>query len=156
MENEVKKMSRFEFLITAVERLKRWNIEGSLPIYILGAVIIYNFIFFSIFDNYGLYIFIPIAMAAISYYLKYWETDVPWRLYLGFVLVQMALFWDFLVSASYIPNFGSYEFTSLPTLLLDTGGMFVGLNWWMEYKDDKERLVKLDIKKDEKTPDENK
>ena len=148
MENEKKDSSRFEFLFIALQRVKRSNIEGSLAIYILITVILYNFVFFSIFANYGLYIFLPLVLAVLSYYLKYWKTKITWKLYLGFAMLQFALLWDFMVSASYLPNNGSYDYTSIPTLVLDAVGMLIGINWWMEYRDNDDISAKLDIKKD--------
>lgn len=111
-----------EFVITRHKK-------GDLPLVILSVVIVYNFIFFTFPQGFGIYFTFPFLMLIISFFTRYWEPEIARdsqrRRVAGLVAAILGLLMDLVVSLTFMinPDTGITEYESIPTLVLDILGL---------------------------------
>ncbi|MHA2030114.1 MAG: hypothetical protein ACXAC2_08535 [Candidatus Kariarchaeaceae archaeon] len=111
--------------------------KGMLPIQLLGAVAVYNFVFFQAQAGKEIYVLIPLLAALICYLFKYWEFPSKVKYYLSGGSLLFGLSWDLIVSISFVPRYDGrygYNIDAIPTLLADFFGLLSAIVWFTNEK----------------------
>lgn len=121
--------------------------KGQLPFQLLVLVVIYNFVFFQAEEGKEIYVFIPLLSLIICYVFKYWEFPRKIKYNLSGSALFIGLFWDLIVSISFIPTYTNWgwSYDSGPTLAADLIALFSAIVWFTNEKkmiiDDVEKQI---------------
>ncbi|OLS28468.1 MAG: hypothetical protein HeimC2_06870 [Candidatus Heimdallarchaeota archaeon LC_2] len=127
-------ISRFK---DAGNEVLRRHKQGTLPIQIFAFVIVYNFILFQAEEGKELYVLLPLILAGITYWLKYWENPKKTAYYFSSISLFTGLILDSIVSISFIPTYTNwgYNLDTIPTLIADLIALFSAILWFSNEKD---------------------
>lgn len=106
--------------------------RGILPIQLFVFVVVYNFIFFQSEEGKELYVLLPLILAGLTYWLKYWETPRRIPYYVSSGSLFLGLFWDLFLSITFIPTYENwgYSLEAIPTIVADILALTSAIVWF--------------------------
>lgn len=139
----------FNDVVTSFKNLWQTVLErhhkGQLPFQLLAVVAVYNFVLFQSEEGKEIYVFIPLVAAVICFSFKYWEFPRKLKYNLSGGALFIGLFWDLIVSISFIPTYTNWgwSYDSGPTLAADLIALFSAIVWFTNDK----KLMSVSIEK---------